>query len=94
MQLTKQEAEIHRKNGGETSFEWGSVDLSDESFPIQVEIATTCIQCKGSLANHPTWKREQGIICWDCYIDSLTINKKENGLPPTSKEVGIRPTIL
>ena len=33
-----------------------------------------------------------------CLIDELilplAVNKKEDGLPPTSKEVGIRPTIL
>ena len=33
-------------------------------------------------------------FCEYCIIESIENNKEDNGLPPTSKEVGIRPTIL
>jgi len=32
--------------------------------------------------------------CWHELHNPLAVNKKEDGLPPTDKSVGIRPTIL
>ena len=32
--------------------------------------------------------------CWHELYVPLAVNKKEDGLPPTDKSVGIRPTIL
>jgi len=74
--LTQREAEIHKRNGGKTCLEWDCVDLSDETFPLQVEVATTCSRCKGSLLLHPVERTMKGVICWDCMTDNLREDRK------------------
>jgi len=57
-----------------------------------------CSECEESWDSCQYYLSEIGkSCCKDCYHELLTplaVNKKEDGLPPTPKGVGIRPTIL
>jgi hypothetical protein len=60
----------HKRHGGKTTMKWGCVDLSDETFPIQIEIPSTCVLCGGELTGVFSTIPE-GVICNFCDSDEI-----------------------
>jgi hypothetical protein len=65
----------HKAHGGQTSFSWGCVDLSDETFPIQVEKPSGCVVCGGTLTG-VNFTIPEGVMCDFCDGDK-TWNKDD-----------------